>query len=94
MEEVPTPEKIEKKPLLEQIGEMTVEELISFFKNNKNLIIHKMGVRMDMENNDKNGKGITPETLRIALRRVVSEDLVPSPGEVERLLLKIKNNKK
>jgi len=78
----------EKKSILTQFETMTPEALIAFFKNNKNLVMQVHGKKMEEE--DIAG-GITPETFRTALRRVVTN--VPAPAESEELLKKIKENK-
>ncbi|MBU6370495.1 MAG: hypothetical protein KGH93_02390 [Patescibacteria group bacterium] len=84
MEEMPT---AEKRPILVRFGEMNPEQLIAFYKENKNLVMQVQGKKMEEEHR---AGGISPETFRTALRRVVTN--VPGPGESEELLKKIKEN--
>ncbi len=84
------PPKEERKPILEQLGEMNVSGLISFFKDNKNVIFKTLGEKMENELKHSE-EGITPQTFRTAIRRITTH--VPGPAETEKLLEKIKNNK-
>ncbi len=77
-----------KKPMLEQLGEMNVASLIEFFKGNPNFIIQTLGKKMEDE---AHAGGITPETFRTALRRIMTK--VPEPGDTEELLNVIKANR-
>ena len=91
--EQPQPERPaqERKPILEQMEEMNIEQLIALFVENKNFSIQRMGFKLEGENKRGDGIGITPETLRIAIRTLTTN--VPNPSAVRALLEKIKSNK-
>ena len=93
-EEIPTPEiekKIEKKPILERMEAMTMKEVVDFFGEIKHLSFQSINARIQREY-EKDGT-ITQGTFRIALRKVVSADILPSPSEAQILLDKIMSNK-
>ena len=79
---------IPKKPILDRFSEMNADGLIEYFKSSGNFILKSLGERMEAENSSG---GITNETFRTALRRIVTR--VPGSGDTEKLLEKIRSNK-
>ncbi len=84
----------EKKPILERFAAMNSDQLVEYFQSIKTFSSESIINKMIEENNTKDAQGksgITQETLRIAMRRIMTR--VPEPSEVAKLLETIKDNK-